>query len=46
MKVSKETFTPSAYAAGRLYVRGRVQGWSKTMDPPEPGCLYAVDLRR
>ena len=46
VRVSRETFTPTAYAGGRLYVRGRVEGWSKTEGAPEPGCLYCVDLRK
>jgi outer membrane protein assembly factor BamB len=49
VKVRHETFSNISVSEGRLYVRGRLpeyQGKNGVAgQPPEPGCIYAVDLR-
>lgn len=50
IKVSHETFTPVTVSEGRLYVRGRLPEYADRnragKEPPEPGCVYCVDLRK
>ena len=47
---SKETYTSAFISAGRVYVRGRLDGYenknSAGKTPPEPGCIRCVDLRK
>jgi outer membrane protein assembly factor BamB len=45
-KVNKELYTPVAVSEGRLFVRGRLAGWGKDSQPPEPDCFYCMELRK
>jgi hypothetical protein len=45
-RVSKELYTPIAISEGRMFVRGRMEGYARTANPPEPDCFYCLDLRR